>query len=163
MPTAKQYDWICRICARTSKWPERQRSKPQEKLSDASTILFSGQPAHAQNHGACLQQRNVFIKTPHSLSDVLPTAAPQECPGTSLNPVSSSHSSCSPWWFEFSGGRQFPSDFPSNSRKQGRLTRRVRTKSTKPASFQGWSNFCNCLTGPETLCQCPTLQAGISL
>ena len=49
-----------------------------KKLPDATTILRSRQPSHAQNHGACLYDGNVFTETPHSLSDVLPAAAPQE-------------------------------------------------------------------------------------
>ena len=104
-----------------------------EKLFDASTILCSGQPPHAQNHGACLQHGNAFIKTPHSLSDVLPTAALQDPAPTLLSRGDSR-------------GRQFPWDVTSN-----RLTQRVRTNSTKPASFQRSSVFCQCLTKTSSI------------
>ena len=126
----------------------------KKKLPDASTILHSGQPSNAQNHGACLVHGNVFIE-----NATFPL-------WRASNGGAASQSSIQLPLFCFA--TQVFSRSPMSigfhfqlSRRQCRLACWMRANSTKPASFQGSSNFCNCLSRSETVCQSPTLQAGI--
>ena len=87
MPSARQYDWKCRICVKTPNWLVRQRSKArtipklsQRKLPDATSKLCSSKPSRASNHGACFKHGNVLIKTPRPLSNVFPLTEPHEWP-----------------------------------------------------------------------------------
>ena len=68
MPCARQYDWKCRICVKTPKWLNRQRSKARtipklsrRKLPDATSKLCSSKPS------ACLKPWRVLLawKCPH--------------------------------------------------------------------------------------------------
>ena len=67
--SAREYDRECRICVELHSGQNgsiqihaRCPDCRTEKLSDASTTLRPSQPAHAQNHGACLQHGNGFTK-----------------------------------------------------------------------------------------------------
>ena len=81
------------ICVRTPKWLDRQRSKAStiHKVSHRKSCLMLP-PYFARASlrrmlktmalGSSMEMPS--LKTPVSLSDMLPTAAPQECPGDFL-------------------------------------------------------------------------------
>ena len=150
MSSAKQYDWKCRMCVRTPKWLERQRSKASAmpRLPHRKSCLMLPPCCVRANLRMLKTRTRAFnmqmssFKTPHPLSDVLPTAAPQERPRDFLK--SSIHlliqvfpRSPTPVGFHF-----------QQSRYQCQLTRRMRMQLSHGAR--------NCVP-------MPTLEAGTAL